>query len=159
MFAKPQSEHSWLQRFVGQWAVETECQTGPDTPIEKGQSQLKCRSLGGLWVAMEGECESPEGELWSTVLTVGYDPRLKRYIGTFVGSMMTHLWLYSGQIDDSGKRLTLDTEGPKFEGEGLAKYQDIIEVIDDDHWLLSSQILGEDGHWHHFSDARHRRRE
>ena len=103
------------------------------------------------------ECDSPDGDVWRTVLTIGYDPRQKRYVGTFVGSMMTHLWLYSGQVDDSGQRLTLDTEGPNLEGDSLAKYQDIFEIVDNDHWLLSSQLLDDDGRWQQFNTARHRR--
>jgi hypothetical protein len=62
-------------------------------------------------------------------------------------------------LDPSGKVLTLDTEGPSFTEEGkTAKYQDIIEVKSDDHRVLSSQSLGEDGKWHRFMTANYRRR-
>jgi hypothetical protein len=54
---------------------------------------------------------------------------------------MTHLWPYNGTLDAAGKVLTLDSEGPSFSGDGtMAKYQDIIEFIGDDHRTLSSQI-------------------
>ena len=157
MFPQPQAEHHWLDRFVGQWTVESECRMGPDQPVEKSQSTLNCRSLGRLWVAMEGECLSTEGDTWLTVLTLGYDPRVKRYLGTFVGSMMTHLWLYSGVVAADGRELTLDTEGPGMDGEGLSKYQDILTHVDHNHWILSSQILGADGSWTRFQTAHHRR--
>lgn len=70
---------------------------------------------------------------------------------------MTHLFIYSGSLDENGQRLILDTEGPRCDQPGLAKYQDIIEMVDQDHMILSSQILGEDGVWHHFMTAHHRR--
>ena len=42
--------------------------------------------------------------------------------------------------------LTLDTEGPCFSGNGkMVKYQDIVEIVDDDHWTLRSRMPGEDG--------------
>lgn len=157
MFAKPQSEHAWLDTLVGEWDVETECQMGPDQPADKTQGRMRCRSLGGLWLIAESEGEMPESGAWSSVLTLGYDPEKQCYLGTFVASMMTHLWQYAGAFDESGKKLILDTEGPQFEKEGLGRYQDIVEIIDDDHWILSSQIQGEDGKWQVFMTSHHRR--
>ena len=91
-------------------------------------------------------------------MTLGYDPARKRFVGTFIGSMMTHLWVYDGALDAAGKVLTLDAEGPTSPAEGkMAKYQDIIEFKSDDHRVLSSQMLGDDGKWHHFMTANYRR--
>ena len=55
---------------------------------------------------------------------------------------------------------TLDTEGPSFKGDGgLVKYQDIIEVKGDDHWVLRSRALGDDGAWGpFFMNADYRRK-
>lgn len=157
MFAKPQAEHQWLQKLQGEWTVESESRMGPDQPPSKNEWRLSCRSLEGLWVVMESGGESPEMGKWSTILTLGYDPQVKKYVGTFIGSMMTHLWTYAGSLDASGRILTLDTEGPRFEGEGLAAYQDIVEIIDDDHWILSSKVRGDDGQWNSFMSAHYRR--
>lgn len=157
MFAKPQKEHSWLDQLVGEWAVESECQMGPDQPPDKTEGRMSCSSLGGLWLIAEGEGEAPESGTWKSVMTLGYDPEKKHYLGTFVVSVITHLWLYSGSVDESGTKLILDTEGPKWEQEGMARYQDIIKIIDEGHWVMTSQILGEDGEWHEFMSAHHRR--
>lgn len=60
--------------------------------------------------------------------------------------MMTHMWIYDGALDASGKVLTLDTEGPSFAGDGkLARYQDIIEIVSADERRLSSRVLRDDG--------------
>jgi Protein of unknown function (DUF1579) len=91
-------------------------------------------------------------------MTLGYDPQKSRYVGTWVGSMMTYLWIYNGSLDEQGKILTLDTEGPNFEGEGLSKFQDMIEVKNDNHRILTSQRLGEDGKWHRFMTAHYSRK-
>jgi hypothetical protein len=34
----------------------------------------------------------------------------KRFVGTFVGSTMTHLWVNEGVLEAAGRALTLDTE-------------------------------------------------
>jgi hypothetical protein len=131
---------------------------GPDKPAETFRGTETVRSLGGLWVVCEGRGEMPGGGTATTIMTLGYDPARKRYVGTFIGSMMTHLWVYDGALDAGGQVLTLDTEGPSFPDQGkLAKYQDVIEFVTDDHRTLSSQTPGPDGQWHRFMTAHYRR--
>jgi hypothetical protein len=159
MNAEPQSEHQWLQKLVGEWTSEAECAMGPDKPPETFKGTETVRSIGGLWTVGEGRGEMPGGGAATTmIMTLGYDPVRKRFVGTFIGSMMTHMWVYDGQLDAAGKVLTLDTEGPNFAVEGqMAKYQDIIEFKSDDHRVLSSRTPGPDGQWHTFMTAHYRR--
>lgn len=158
MQAEPQQEHRWLQKFVGEWTFEGDATMGPDKPPEKFKGTESVRSLGGLWVVAEGQGEMPGGGGATTLLTLGYDPQQQRYVGTFIGSMMTHLWAYNGGLDAAGKVLRLDTEGPDMAAEGkTAKYQDVIEFKGDDHRVLTSRMLGADGKWQEFMKATYRR--
>ena len=92
-------------------------------------------------------------------MTLGYDPQKQRFVGTFVASMMTHLWSYDGTLDASGEVLTLDTLGPSFSGDGrLVRYQDIIAWEGDDHRTLRSRAMGEDGGWGPYFVTAHYRR-
>lgn len=159
MEAKPQKEHEWLQRLVGKWTFESECSMGPDQPPVKTKGNDDVRSLGGLWVLGEGQAEMPGGGTATNLMTLGFDPAKNRFVGTFVASVMTNLWVYEGQLDASGKVLTLNCEGPSFTGDGkLAKYQDVIEIKSNDHRVLTSRYQGEDGQWHEFMTAHYRRR-
>lgn len=159
MKAEPQAEHRWLEKLVGEWAYEAECSMGPGQPPMRSTGTESARSIGGLWIVAEGRGEMPGGGPATTVLTVGYDPRTKRYTGTWVGSMMAHLWVYDGFLDEAGKVLTLQAEGPDFAAEGkMAKYQDVTEFRNDDHRILTSRVLGGDGQWHQFMTAHYRRR-
>ncbi len=90
-------------------------------------------------------------------MTLGYDPAAGRYVGSFIGSMMTHMFIYSGSVDATGAKLTLDTQGPGFDGAGTTIYQDVIEIVSDDHWLLWSQTKGDDGQWNRFMEGHHHR--
>jgi hypothetical protein len=151
-------EHRWLQKFVGEWTYESEMAMGPDQPVMKCQGGESVRSLGGLWILGEGQGEMPGGGTAATLLTLGYDPEKKRFVGTWIGSMMANLWVYDGALDAAGKVLTLDCEGPSMAGDGsLAKYQDIVEFKDDDHRVLTSQVLGADGTWTRMMTAQYRR--
>jgi hypothetical protein len=159
MNTEAQNEHKWLQKLTGEWTYEAEADMAPGQPPAKHQGTESVRSLGGLWIVAEGQGEMPSGGPATTVMTLGYDPQKRRYIGTWVGSMMTHLWVYDGALDEGGRVLTLDTEGPSMAGDGkMAKYQDMIEFKDEDHRILTTQVLGDDGKWLRFMTVNYRRK-
>ncbi len=157
--AEPQEEHRWLQKLVGDWTMEAESAMAPGEPPAKTGGTESVRSLGGLWIVAEGEGEMPGGGTGTSLMTLGYDPQKKRYVGTWVGSMMTHLWSYDGSLDADEKVLTLNSEGPGMSGDGkLAKYRDVIEMKSDDHRVLTSHVQGEDGSWQSFMTAHYSRK-
>lgn len=156
MFAKPEAQHHWLDQFVGKWSFEHNC-TMPDGSTNTTPGKMVCRSLGGLWLICESSGGSDDGGQWSSVMTVGFDPAKGQYVGTFVGSMMTHLWQYEGVVDASGKRLPLNCEGPRFDGNGMCPYRDTIEIVDKNTWLLLSEMQTDDGSWVKFMTGTHTR--
>lgn len=156
--AEPHQEHHWLQRLVGEWTYESECPDPSGTSM-KFQGTETFRSIGGLWFVGEGRGNMPGGGEATMVITLGYDPARKKYVGTWFGSMMTHLWVYEGTLDAAGKTLTLETEGPNCMAEGkTAKFQDIIEFQSDDQRTLTSRMQGEDGKWQQLMQATYRRK-
>ena len=159
MTAKPQQEHAWLQQLIGEWTCEGEAAMQPGQPPVKWEATETVRSVGGLWIMGEGTGEMPEGGVSHTVITLGYDPRKGFFTGTFVASMMTHLWVYEGELDASGTVLTLNTVGPGMTPEGPeAKYRDVVEVKSRNVRTLTSYILGEDGEWTQLMAATYRRK-
>ena len=158
MRPQPQKEHEWLQRLVGEWSYEGEMTMEPGKPSVKFEGTENVRSLGELWILVEGQGEMPGCGSGTTVLTLGYDPHEKRFVGTFIGSIMTHMWVYDGRLDAAEKVLTLNTEGPSMTGdEQIAKFRDVIELESDDHRIMTSEMLGDDGKWHRFMTAHYRR--
>src|SRR3546814_14641181 len=94
----------------------------------------RVRSLHGLWVVAEGNGEMPGGGAATTLMTLGYDPRRQSYVGHWVGSMMPHLWVYEGRLDDSGKVLTIDCEGLDFKNVArLSTYTDLHTIKSPTH--------------------------
>jgi hypothetical protein len=159
MKTQAQEEHRWLEKLIGEWTYEGESAGEPGKPAERFSGIERVRPLGKLWVLCEGEGKMPDGEAATMLMTLGYDPKGKRYTGTWVGSMMTHLWVYDGQLDADRRVLTLSSDGPSFTGDDkMAPYQDIITFKDDDYRILTSQTPGEDGEWKVFMTAHYRRR-
>lgn len=156
MQAEPQAEHRWLEQLVGEWKSEMEGSAGPDQPPVTHTGTETVRSLS-VWVLCEATM--PGDVAMRTVMTLGYDSAKKKFVGTFVGSMMTHLWVYEGELDAAGKVLTLDAEGPSMAVPGqTARYKDAIEFVTPDHRTLTSRFLGDDGQWHHFMTAHYYRK-
>lgn len=158
MQVEPHAQHHWLQKLVGEWTFEHEAAMEPGQPPMKTRGSETVRSLGEVWVLCHGEFEMPDGGIGKTIMTLGYDPVKERFVGSFIGSMMTYLWVYEGSLDSSGKILTLNTEGPAFSGQGMSKYQDRIEFVSDDHRTLTASTAGPDGVWQTFMTAHYRRK-
>lgn len=157
MHSEPQKEHEWLRRMEGRWTFNVTCVMGPDQPESSFEGREVVRSFGGLWIIGEGEGSMPGGGTSQSVITLGFDPKKGRFVGTFISSMMDHMWHYVGSLDADQKTLTLDTEGPSFDQQGMAKYQDIFTMVDDDHRTLHSQVLGADGKWTRFMSGHYHR--
>lgn len=158
MFEKPTKQHEWLKRLLGGWAYEHQAAQGPDRPTETCRGREVARALGDLWVLAEAEGDMPGGERATSVMTLGYNPATGRFLGSWIGSMMSHMWVYDGELDEAGHTLTLSVDGPSFTKPGeQASYRDVITFESDDRRVLTSSILGDDGRWHEFMRSEYRR--
>lgn len=154
MFAKPQKEHQWLDQLIGTWSFEHACQT-PDGTASNTTGTMTCRSLDGMWLICESTGGSPE-EPWSSIMTLGFDIAQNKYVGTFIGTMMSFIWHYVGELDAAGKKLPLVSEGPTFDGSGRCRYRDTVEIVDSNTWLFRSE-LEDQGSWVQFMNGTHTR--
>ncbi len=146
MFPGPVKEHEILKQFVGEWETTSEASMGPGQPAMKCEGKIKSKMLGGLWVINEMESTTP-GFQMTGIQTVGYDEKSKKYVGTWVDSMMNHMWKYEGSLDETGKILTLEAEGPNFmQGGKMAKFRDVYEFKTKDQIAISSMMEAE-GKW------------
>jgi hypothetical protein len=159
MQTEQQKEHAWLMKLCGDWTSKGEMAGEPGKPAETRESTERVSPVGDIWVQCEGRTEMKDGTIGTTVMTLGYDPATKEFVGNFIASMMTHMWIYEGALDAAEKVLTLNTEGPDFGKPGTyAKYKDVIEIIDDDHRTLTSWMHTDDGNWNQIMRADYSRK-
>lgn len=157
--ARPGPEHRWLERLVGEW--EFTPPPPPDLPAPPGGSKLvqRFRSLHGTWVMGESDMPVPDGTMGTAIITLGYDPARGRFTGTWIGSMMNHLWVYDGVLDADRRVLSLETTGPAMDGSNrMQPYRDSVELVDDDHYVLRSAVQDDSGEWREFMAIDYRRR-
>lgn len=155
---KQQSEHRLLMKMLGSWTFESSCDMGPGKPPQTFKGRETVRPLGDLWVICEGEGETPGGGTSQMIITLGFDPARQKFVGTFIASMMTHLWPYEGSLDATGTIITLDSTGPDFAEPTVMKpYRDVIEIRSEQERYLTSQMCTADGTWQEFMRATYRR--
>lgn len=149
----------FLERMAGEWQVVSEATLGPGQEPIRTRISVTARLIGDQWIVAEGSGEAG-GREFTWIFTLGYNPAEKQFVGTWVDSNQSHLWTYTGALDDDGTTLTLETEGPIMgDPSTTAQYREFIEVKDADHHVMRSQILGPDGEWFEFATADYRRSE
>src|SRR5690606_23176269 len=149
--------HEFLRRFVGEWTMESQADCGPEMGVVKTHGTDSGRMLGDLWIICEGGGTMPGGGEGQNLMVVGFDTVKNKFVGNWIGSMMTMQWVYEGELDDSGK-LSLHSEGPSMEKEGeYGQYKDVFEFLSDDHRTLTS-FWQKDGEWVQFMQAHYRKK-
>lgn len=142
----PTAQHQWLHQLVGTWTME-----GGEGEHHSTGREVVSR-LGDLWIV--GQAETSMGDVAGNLQwAIGYDTEKGRFVGHWIGSMMVSQFIYEGDLNPTGKILTLNTEGPSWEEgcqTGYAKYRDIHEIISDSERLLRSEMQMADGSWTEF---------
>ncbi len=144
---EPDKAHEWLSRLVGRWNAEVEAYFEPGKPPVRSGGTERVRAIGGFWIVADYKGTFMDRP-FTGLLTLGYDSGTKKYIGSWVGSLDSHLWQYEGTLNASGTILTLETEGecPTRPGR-LSKFRETIEFKGKDHRRFISSMLGDDGKW------------
>jgi len=133
------AQHAWLKKFLGSWIFEGEAQTGPDQPPFQFSGTEDTVAVGDLWVVGAGAGAAMP---FFYRLTLGYDPKKSKVVGSWVDSMHAHLWVYEGGIE--GETLVLETEGPAPCGQ-LTKFRETTEFPDPSTRIFTSSIMTPEG--------------
>jgi hypothetical protein len=141
---KPQKEHEWLQQLVGEWESEAEITTEPGKPPMKNKGSEHVRAIGGFWILSETKGDIA-GMPFTGILSLGYSLEKKKFVGTWIDSVTSHLWTYTGSMDAAAKALTLEAEGPGHDGKPT-KFREVLTVKDKDHKTFTSSAE-KDGQW------------
>lgn len=148
MQAQPTPEHEWLKQFIGEWTFKSECPPSPDGEVMKAEGKESVRMLGDLWALGETTGAMPGGGMMTAIITIGFDPEKKKFVGTWVGSPMASMFNYEGTLDDAKRVLTLNTTGAHCEDPTReADYQDVMEFLDDGTREMRSRMKNDDGEW------------
>jgi hypothetical protein len=156
VYMTPTEEHEWLQKFVGEWESESKMWHSPDAEPMTAKGSESTRALNRFWIVAEGKSEVM-GQAVQSVLTLGYDVKKEKYVGTWIDSMTGYLWLYEGTVNDAGTTLTLESEGPGMDGSGTTTFREVTEFLSDDHRVFRSSYKDDEGEWVKIVEVHYRR--
>lgn len=142
---KPTKFHEYLKQFEGAWDAVSKFQMQPgQPPVESKGSEVAKLTSGGLWLVFEYK-----GDMFGQPFTghgvMGYDTQKKKFVGTWVDSMATGLFLSEGTCDDKGKVFTSVMEGTDPESGKPMKMKHVSEIKDADRKTLTFYTDGPDG--------------
>lgn len=144
----PTANHEWLQRFVGEWESEVRVYMNPEAPPMKVTVHESFRSIGGFWVAGEMRGRMEGMPAFEGVYTIGYDPERRKYIGTWIESTTENLRMYEGSLEEDGRVLIMETEGPcPMRAGAMTRFRERTEFHTDEHRVITSSILDDNGEW------------
>ena len=134
---KPGEMHEYLARFVGKWDTVMKMSMGPGAPTQETKGTADFRTIfGGRFLLHESK-GTLMGMPTEGMGITGYDNFRNRFEGVWIDGMATTMLTFSGQLDPSGKVLTLygemDEPGLKMVGR-MVKY--VTRVIDGDKFVF-----------------------
>lgn len=142
-------EHQWLLSLVGEWEGTSsdvgEAQPGAE-PVQWTFAEV-IKPVGELWVVSEGSSKGGE-QSFASRFTLGFDTTKRSFVGSWVDSMQTTQWTYTGELDAARNVLSLYAEGPSMTTPGeTSTYRDQLQLVDADHKRMISAIQNDDGEW------------
>jgi len=141
----------WLQQFEGTWNVES---FAPGSDKSLGGAVMKAQAVGEQWMVSKQNGMMGEKK-FEAVQTVGFDKENNQFVGTWVDSTSSKTWQLTGSLDESKKKMTLNSEGADWsDPTKQRKYRDVYEFKSENEIASVSQMLDDDGKWQTFSTGK-----
>lgn len=146
MHTEPTKEHQWIKRYLGDWTYSSECAMEPGGTPQKFEGRETFRPIGDLWVQGEARGPMPGGGEAVMVTTVGFNPATGKFVGSWIGSMMAHMWVYEGWLEDDDT-LVFETSGPRMDDPSKTALYRETARFEGDSRVFRSTIQQDDGSW------------
>ncbi len=147
-------EHKLLKRDVGAWDAEMKrWMPGSDQPVMEAQGIERNRLVSGLWLLSTFTAELG-GQKFIGHGQLGYDPSKKKFVGTWIENMSTHISTMEGTYDEKTGEMTMmmksvdprsgkDTTSKsvsKYMGDDKRIFSMYMKVADSDEWVKSMEV-------------------
>ena len=139
---KPTKEHEMLKSRVGTWDATIKMTGMPEGGGDsKGTSVMSM--VGDFWIAEEFNATFMGAPFKGRGCT-GFDPDKKKWVGTWIDSMMPQLTVMEGTSEGPNK-IVYVYDAPSQGGPGLSKHRLVCDGKDNDHFNLVFSETGADG--------------
>jgi hypothetical protein len=142
---KPGPEHAIFKDDAGTWDATVESFMTPDgKPMTSKGTETNTLSCGGLCLVTHFKGETMPGMVFEGHGTTAYDPKKKKYIGSWTDSMSQGLSIGESTYDAATKTATGYMEGPDMTG-NVVKMKSVVEYKDANTRVFTLYGPGPDG--------------
>jgi hypothetical protein len=142
---KPGPEHAIFKEDAGTWDATVESFMTPDgKPMTTKGTETNMLSCGGLCLVTHFKGEMMPGMTFEGHGTTAYDPKKKKYIGSWTDSMSQGLSVGESTYDAATKTATGYMEGPDMTG-NTVKMKSVVQYKDPNTRVFSMYGPGPDG--------------
>lgn len=142
------SGFEFLKQFDGKWKSAAYDANSKNETAPTSQGTVIGKTIGEFWLVLEHSGQFGEMS-FNAIQTLGYDKEKEQYVGTWIDSVKSHMWHYTGKLDEN--QLILEAEGPDWNDETrMRKYRDIYEFKSENEIIASSQMKNNKGEWETF---------
>ena len=141
--AKPTKEHEVLKHYAGTWTVKGKFTMPDGSTMEEDGVETASLVGDGLWLVFDNKSRMM-GKPFHGHGVMGYDPEKKKYVGTWVDSMIDYLIVFEGTGD--GKTITTHYEMKDCMNPGKTmRIKQVHEIQDADHHKMTAYFPSPDG--------------
>jgi hypothetical protein len=142
---KPGKEHAALKQLEGEWEAHGKFVMDPSQPpCEMTGTETAKVGYGGFWLTTEFRgtmLGNPIEGRW----TMTYSPIKKKYVATWIDSMMPFLFTAEGELDATGKIYTFVADSFDPASGKLIKERWVMETKDADNHTMTFYSPEKDG--------------
>lgn len=136
--AEPQTaQHKWLLEGAGEWKG-TMSWTNPDGSKQTVAATESNTTIGKFWLNTEFRCDMM-GQPYLGVGHSGYDPKKKKFTGSWVDSMTSFRAQMEGDFDEATQTLRMHWTGPDMMGKMVPQRY---EAVRSDNSYVSTFYTG-----------------
>ncbi|MEQ8211941.1 MAG: DUF1579 domain-containing protein [Lacipirellulaceae bacterium] len=145
---QPGEQHVNMAREAGVWDAEVKMWMSPDAPPMPSKGIETNTMLGDFWMLSDFEMDMG-GMKYKGRGQYGYDPKKKKYVGTWVDNMSPYLSTMEGDYDVETHTLTMVSTGINMMTGKEQKSKMVSKYIDENtkHFEIHHAVEGEEGKW------------
>lgn len=161
--AEPGEQHKNMAREAGVWDANVKRWMAPDAPPMPSKGVETNKMFGDFWLISKFEMDMG-GMKFKGRGQYGYDPKKKKYVGTWVDTMSPYLSTMEGEYDVETHTLTMHATGTNPMTGEEEKMKMVSKYIDENtkkfeiHKQGGEDEAGEEGKWWKSMEIDYKRR-
>lgn len=140
----PAPQHERLLAHVGAWNVTCTYFMNPTGEPMEIECKETVEALGPFWTVSLFEATFFDQPFQGRA-TSGFEPHSGRYVGTWIDSMMPHLFYFTGEPGQDGEAIEMRGEGPSPVDGNLTVYRTVERSLSSDEREFEMFVTMPDG--------------